>query len=165
MVSMSRCESSDESPAGAGMLLRCPDRSPASTSSRPPSNAAGVPPGRCSAQGAPGTEDAPTRTGIRSHAASWARYEGPKVTRTLQGADLMSKFSLAVVLTSLSLGSPAAAQDNDTSKRLAEAGAAFTQIMSAGDKAISGSVLDKAECIVIVPGMKKGGFIVGGSFG
>jgi len=77
----------------------------------------------------------------------------------------MSKFPLAVLLTSLSFGSPAAAQDKDTSKRLAEAGAAFTQIMGAEDKAIHAGVLEKAECVVIIPGMKKGGFIVGGSFG
>jgi lipid-binding SYLF domain-containing protein len=37
--------------------------------------------------------------------------------------------------------------------------------MSAPDKGIPGTVLNKAECIAIVPGMTKGGFIVGGSFG
>jgi SH3 domain-containing YSC84-like protein 1 len=42
---------------------------------------------------------------------------------------------------------------------------AFDEIMSAPDKGIPGSVLDKADCIVIIPGMKKGGFIVGGRFG
>ena len=33
------------------------------------------------------------------------------------------------------------------------------------DKGIPGGVLNKAACVVVVPGMKKGGFIVGGSFG
>jgi lipid-binding SYLF domain-containing protein len=37
--------------------------------------------------------------------------------------------------------------------------------MSAPDKGIPGEVLNKAECVIVVPGMKKGGFIVGGSFG
>ena len=72
---------------------------------------------------------------------------------------------LLAVLSLLSLGSPAAAQDTAAGKRLTEAGTAFTQIMSAADKAIPGSVLDKAQCIAVIPGMKKGGFIVGGSFG
>ena len=33
------------------------------------------------------------------------------------------------------------------------------------DKGIPEGILGKTECVVIVPGMKKGGFIVGGSFG
>ena len=37
--------------------------------------------------------------------------------------------------------------------------------MSAPDKGIPGDVLNKAECVVIIPGMKKGGFIVGGRYG
>jgi lipid-binding SYLF domain-containing protein len=55
--------------------------------------------------------------------------------------------------------------DKATDERLAHAATAFDEIMSAPDKGIPGSVLDKAECVVVVPGMKKGGFIVGGSFG
>jgi lipid-binding SYLF domain-containing protein len=55
--------------------------------------------------------------------------------------------------------------DKATDERLANAAKAFEEIMSAPDKGIPGSVLDKAECVVVVPGMKKGGFIVGGSFG
>jgi SH3 domain-containing YSC84-like protein 1 len=55
--------------------------------------------------------------------------------------------------------------DKATDERLANAAQAFDEIMSAPDKGIPGSVVDKAECVVVVPGMKKGGFIVGGSFG
>jgi len=43
--------------------------------------------------------------------------------------------------------------------------AAFNEIMAVPDKGIPGSVLEKAECIVIIPGMVKGGFIVGGQMG
>jgi SH3 domain-containing YSC84-like protein 1 len=50
-------------------------------------------------------------------------------------------------------------------ERLANAAKAFDEIMSAPDKGIPGGVLDKADCIVIIPGMKKGGFIVGGRYG
>lgn len=80
---------------------------------------------------------------------------------------LMKALSCATLTTSLFLAAPAVAQDkdNDSTKRLAEAGKAFTEIMAAEDKAIPGSVLDKAQCVAIIPGMKKGGFIVGGSFG
>jgi SH3 domain-containing YSC84-like protein 1 len=77
----------------------------------------------------------------------------------------MRTFFFPILFTSLAFAAPALAQDNDATKRLGEAAKAFTEIMSADDKAIPGSVLDKAECVAIVPGMKKGGFIVGGSFG
>jgi lipid-binding SYLF domain-containing protein len=50
-------------------------------------------------------------------------------------------------------------------ERLANAAKAFDEIMSAPDKGIPGGVLDKADCVVIIPGMKKGGFIVGGRYG
>jgi len=80
----------------------------------------------------------------------------------------MKTLSLTVLLTSMALGSTVAAQDKDidkVDKRLAESGTAFSEIMSVPDKGIPGSLLDKAECIVIIPGMVKGGFIVGGQGG
>lgn len=65
----------------------------------------------------------------------------------------------------LSLSSSLVLADKATDERLANAAKAFDEIMAAADKGIPGSVLNKAECVVVVPGMKKGGFIVGGSFG
>jgi SH3 domain-containing YSC84-like protein 1 len=55
--------------------------------------------------------------------------------------------------------------DKETDERLSNAAKAFDEIMSAPDKGIPGNVLNKAACVVVVPGVKKGGFIVGGSFG
>jgi lipid-binding SYLF domain-containing protein len=55
--------------------------------------------------------------------------------------------------------------DKATDERLGNAAKAFQEIMAAPDKGIPGNVLDKAACVIVVPGMKKGGFIVGGSFG
>jgi lipid-binding SYLF domain-containing protein len=75
----------------------------------------------------------------------------------------MKRVFLTALLLSLSSGLLLA--DKATDERLANAAKAFDEIMSAPDKGIPGSVLNKAECVVIVPGMKKGGFIVGGSFG
>ena len=37
--------------------------------------------------------------------------------------------------------------------------------MATSDRAIPQDLLQKAECVVIVPGMKKGAFIVGANFG
>src|SRR5688572_17822995 len=79
-----------------------------------------------------------------------------------EGEDLMRTLALTVSLFSLASGLLLA--DKATDERLAEAAKAFGEIMSVPDKGIPGSVLNKAECVVVVPGMKKGGFIVGGSF-
>ena len=75
----------------------------------------------------------------------------------------MKAACLTALLVSLSTGMLLA--DKATDERLANAAKAFDEIMSAPDKGIPGAVLDKAECVAVVPGMKKGGFIVGGSFG
>lgn len=50
-------------------------------------------------------------------------------------------------------------------KRLSEAATVFSEIMAAPDKGIPQDLLNKAHCIVIVPGMKKGAFMVGGQYG
>lgn len=41
----------------------------------------------------------------------------------------------------------------------------MSEIMATPDKGIPQDLLEKAHCIVIVPGMKQGAFIVGGKFG
>lgn len=50
-------------------------------------------------------------------------------------------------------------------RRLAAAAEVFREIMGGGDKAIPQDLLEKSECAVIVPSLKKGAFIVGGKFG
>ena len=54
---------------------------------------------------------------------------------------------------------------DDTLKRINTAGVVFSEIMSAPDKAIPDTVLDKAQCIGIVPNLKRAGFIIGGKYG
>jgi lipid-binding SYLF domain-containing protein len=50
-------------------------------------------------------------------------------------------------------------------ERLKDATAVFNEVMATPDKSIPQDLLAKAECVVIVPGMKKGAFIVGAEFG
>jgi lipid-binding SYLF domain-containing protein len=50
-------------------------------------------------------------------------------------------------------------------ERLHSADDALSEIMSAPDKGIPQDLLSKSHCIVIVPGLKKGAFIIGGKFG
>ena len=49
--------------------------------------------------------------------------------------------------------------------RLVDAADMMADIMSAPDKGIPQDLLEKAQCIVVVPGVKKGAFILGGKYG
>ena len=54
---------------------------------------------------------------------------------------------------------------NGASDRLDASAEVLTEIMGSPDKGIPQDLLDKSACIVIVPGLKKGAFIVGGKYG
>jgi SH3 domain-containing YSC84-like protein 1 len=60
---------------------------------------------------------------------------------------------------------PLLAIDKDSVNRLDESAAVFSEVMAAPDKGIPQELLDKAHCIVIVPGLKTGAFVVGGKYG
>jgi SH3 domain-containing YSC84-like protein 1 len=72
---------------------------------------------------------------------------------------------LAATLVVAPLLAPLMAKDDEPAKRLDEAAAVFSEIMSAPDKGIPEEMLAGANCIVIVPGLKTAAFIVGGKFG
>jgi len=65
------------------------------------------------------------------------------------------------------LSAPAflSAQEETPDKRLQNSASTFRDIMSAPDRAIPRKLLERAQCIVIVPGMKKAAFLVGGEYG
>jgi SH3 domain-containing YSC84-like protein 1 len=75
----------------------------------------------------------------------------------------MKKLSWATLIAILGVATAFGASKEE--ERLAHAATAFGEIMSTPEKGIPGGLLDKADCIVIIPGMKKGGFIVGGRYG
>jgi len=58
-----------------------------------------------------------------------------------------------------------AAEKKDAVERLDQAAAVYREIMNTPDKGIPQDLVDKANCVVIVPGLKKGAFIVGAQFG
>lgn len=61
---------------------------------------------------------------------------------------------------------PAMSQERkDELQRLQRATAVFNEIMRTPDKGIPNDLLDKAECVAIVPGLKKGGLGIGGRYG
>ncbi|HUJ30950.1 MAG TPA: lipid-binding SYLF domain-containing protein [Candidatus Acidoferrum sp.] len=77
--------------------------------------------------------------------------------RKLIGALLAS--SLAFVLLA-----PAASAQRDEERRLRAAGTVIHQILTAPDD-IPRSLLDRTKCVVVLPSVVKGAFVVGGSYG
>jgi lipid-binding SYLF domain-containing protein len=60
---------------------------------------------------------------------------------------------------------PLMAKDNEAAQRLDAAATVFSQVMGTPDKGIPQEMLEHAHCIVIVPDLKTGAFIVGGKYG
>src|SRR5437879_2691067 len=73
----------------------------------------------------------------------------------------MRKFALALALSSSAVLFAA----DTAAERMSDATKVFTEIMSTPDKGIPQDLLEKAHCIVIVPGLKQAAFVVGGKFG
>jgi lipid-binding SYLF domain-containing protein len=57
------------------------------------------------------------------------------------------------------------AQEEAPDKRLRQASDTLREIMAAPDKSIPRGLLDRSQCVVVVPGMKKAAFVVGGEYG
>jgi lipid-binding SYLF domain-containing protein len=58
-----------------------------------------------------------------------------------------------------------AATKSKTASRLDDSAELFSEVMSAPDKGIPQDLLEKAHCMVLVPGMKKAAFGIGGKWG
>jgi len=70
-----------------------------------------------------------------------------------------------LVLIASALVSTGAMFAETAQERLAEATAVFNEVMATPDKGIPQDLLEDAKCVVIVPGMKKAAFVVGGEYG
>jgi len=70
-----------------------------------------------------------------------------------------------VIVAGLALTSSLFAHDREPAKRLGEAATVFSEVMATPDKGIPQDLLEKAHCIVIVPGLKTLAFIGGGKYG
>jgi len=53
----------------------------------------------------------------------------------------------------------------NANERLKEASTVVHELMNAGDSGIPQELLQKAECAIVIPGAKKGGFFVGAQYG
>src|SRR5690349_13567296 len=73
--------------------------------------------------------------------------------------------TLLAVLLACALSLPAlAANDEKEEQRVTEAGEVLKEILNIPDN-IPQDLLDKAECLIVLPSVKKGAFGIGGSFG
>ena len=72
------------------------------------------------------------------------------------------KFRLIAALT---LSATLASAASDAPKRLQSAAQALKEVMGIPDKSIPQDLLNKAQCIVIVPDLKKAAFLIGGKYG
>src|ERR1700690_3515542 len=70
-----------------------------------------------------------------------------------------------VIVAGLALTTTLLAVDREPAKRLTESASVFSEIMATPDKGIPQDLLEKAHCIVIVPDLKTGAFIVGAKYG
>src|SRR5215472_9569582 len=75
--------------------------------------------------------------------------------RLLQIA-LLSNFIAAATLTGV---------EKTPDERLRSAATAFREIMGTPEKGIPRDLFEKSQCVVIVPGLKKGAFAIGGKYG
>src|SRR5580693_9386537 len=69
------------------------------------------------------------------------------------------------IASSISTAAFAADREIKVDDRLDASADTLTDMMRASDKGIPRDLLDKAKCVVVVPGMKKAGFILGAKFG
>jgi lipid-binding SYLF domain-containing protein len=69
------------------------------------------------------------------------------------------------LLAAFALGATLLSAASDAPKRLQSAAGALKEVMDIPDKSIPQDLLNKAQCIVIVPDLKKGAFIVGAKYG
>ena len=71
--------------------------------------------------------------------------------------------AVGLLIAVLVIAGPAHAET--AAERLAESATVLREIMDAPDKGIPSDLLKRAQCVVIVPGLKKAGLIIGGKYG
>jgi lipid-binding SYLF domain-containing protein len=70
------------------------------------------------------------------------------------------------LMTTLTLSAAVlSAAQSDAPARLQAAADVFKEVMRTPDKTIPQDLLNKSQCVIIVPGLKKGAFIVGAKYG
>ena len=69
----------------------------------------------------------------------------------------------AAAITALAL--PMLVSATETDRRLDAAADLLTDMMQSSDKGVPQDLLNRSQCVILVPGLKKGGFGIGGKYG
>src|SRR5215813_1996085 len=77
----------------------------------------------------------------------------------------MKRFAVSLVVLLILVPAAFAGSKREQVKRLKRATEVFSEIMSVSDKGIPSDLLDKSECVAIIPGMTKGGLGIGARYG
>src|SRR5260370_37643308 len=77
----------------------------------------------------------------------------------------MNKALLSVIAVAAALAPAAYAAKNNAAERLDAAADLMTDMMHASDKGVPQDLLNKSRCVILVPGLKKAAFILGGKYG
>ena len=77
----------------------------------------------------------------------------------------MKYAAMACALMFVATSSAFAALSKDEVKRLNEAGTILTEMKGSPDKGIPEELWNKAQCVIVIPSMKKAAFVVGGEYG
>jgi lipid-binding SYLF domain-containing protein len=71
-----------------------------------------------------------------------------------------------ITLTTALACAPLIADDKSkTDERLGDAASLFIEVMGTPDKAIPQDLLNKSQCVILVPGLKQAAFVVGAKYG
>jgi lipid-binding SYLF domain-containing protein len=87
----------------------------------------------------------------------------PSEAKVRKKEKLSMRHYMAVVLAPLTLAVMYAAGEPE--KRINESAAVLTEIMGAKDRGIPEDLLEKSQCVGIIPSLKRAGFIVGAKYG
>src|SRR5262249_32649889 len=79
--------------------------------------------------------------------------------------EVMKKLLVLVYIAGISVPAFCASDVEKLDARINESRTVIQEIMAEPDKAIPDSITKKAVCIGVLPGVKKGAFIVGGEYG
>ncbi len=78
---------------------------------------------------------------------------------------MMNKFAAVACVATMCTGMAFAADTEKLDHRVEDAHAVLHELMATPDKGIPLDIAAKATCVAVVPGFKKGAFIVGGQYG
>ncbi|HUR33400.1 MAG TPA: lipid-binding SYLF domain-containing protein [Vicinamibacterales bacterium] len=77
----------------------------------------------------------------------------------------MRRFIAAALLVSIAVSPASAALSESETKRIAEAATVLSELHAAPDQDVPLELWQKASCVMVIPGLRKAAFIVGGEYG